>query len=168
MTNPSKSALDEAQKIREQFERNLGSAAGSQMSEVLKLAQAQASAAKAFESLARPSRNMDWAKTPKISFEGANQYASAQVLIESLSAYYKKWSETVSDELQIAVYALMQDGSIISINSLAWEGFNGVIIQGKINGVDCIFLTHQSSLQFLCVAEPVTEPKRIVGFKTSD
>ncbi len=98
--------------------------------------------------------------------EEINEYNSAQTLLKSLHKYYEDWSSKVDENHQIAIYALLPNGAIITVRNLTQEGFNGIAIEGELNNAQCLLLTHQSSLQFLCVAEKVTEemPKQQIGF----
>jgi hypothetical protein len=111
-------------------------------------------------------------KTPKPedfkikSFEEVNEYNSAKVLLERLDNYYSNWSAQIDPDCQVAIYALLPNGAAISVKTLTQEGFNGIAIEGLLNNSECLLLTHQASLQFLCVAEKITEeaPRQNIGF----
>lgn len=100
------------------------------------------------------------------SFEEINEYNSAKVLLQRLDAYYTNWSKQLDSDCQVVIYALLPNGAAITVKNLTQEGFNGIAIEGILNNAECLLLTHQASLQFLCVAEKVTEetPRQKIGF----
>jgi hypothetical protein len=102
----------------------------------------------------------------KINFESVNEYSSAKILLQRLDSYYTDWSNKTDDDTQVAIYALLQNGAAITVKSLREEGFNGIVIEGVLNDSDCLLMLHQSSLQFLCVAEKVSKemPRQKIGF----
>ena len=100
------------------------------------------------------------------SAEELNDYASSGVLLRALQKSYNRWAATLDEETQPVIYAFLSNGSVVQVNELIEQGFHGIEIYGNIGGAPCLLLQHQNSLQFLCVAEPVTpeQPKRIIGF----
>jgi hypothetical protein len=98
------------------------------------------------------------------------QEQSAANLINRLSLRYESWSQELSEESQLVIYALVS-GFNIRVESLTEESHDGIAIQGilSLDNLPCLLLAHQSTLQLLCVAEPVTpeKPKRRIGFYVS-
>lgn len=103
---------------------------------------------------------------PKIQMEKVHDYASARVLLKSLNRYYEEWSMKIEKDHQIAIYVILANSALIRVNSLIEEGYNGIAIEGDIEGAPCLLLLQQSSLQFMCVAERVepNQPRRNIGF----
>lgn len=95
-----------------------------------------------------------------------NNYASAGVLLRVLEESYNQWKESLLDEIQPNIYAFLSNGDVVQVTELIEQGFHGIEIRGFFNGLPCLLLQHQNSLQFLCIAEPITEekPKRRIGF----
>lgn len=103
---------------------------------------------------------------PKIQMEKVHDYASARVLLKSLNRYYKDWSAKIENDHQIAIYVILANGAIIRVHRLIEEGFNGIAIEGDIDGAPCLLLLQQSSLQFMCVAEKLepNQSRKNIGF----
>lgn len=105
------------------------------------------------------SESQDW--------KGNFDFNSSKELLKSLNNYYEEWVNKIDGEdTQPVIYAILQNGAIILVESLAEAGFNGITVKGKLNEMECVLLTHQAGLQFLCVAEPITEqkPAKKIGF----
>ena len=103
---------------------------------------------------------------PKIQMEKVTEYASAKVLLKSLNRYYADWSKTIEKDYQVVIYVILANGEPIRVNSLIEEGYNGIAIEGEMNGAPCLVLLQQSSLQFVCIAEKLepSQPRRNIGF----
>ena len=96
-----------------------------------------------------------------------NDYQSAGVLMKSLASSITEWRKQLPENVQPAVMALLNGGVQIDVSSLAQESFHGIRVEGKVNGVPCIVLAHQSTLQLLCYVQPINPPetpKRRIGF----
>jgi len=99
-----------------------------------------------------------------------NDYKSAEVLVRRLAETVVKWRASLEENMQPAILAILNGNIQIQVNSLAVEGYNGIRIDGTLNGAKCMMLTHQSSAQLLCYATEITEaePRRGIGFVLSD
>ncbi len=101
------------------------------------------------------------------NFEDSNAFQSSAVLLRRLAESIRQWRRTLPDELQPAVLALLNGGVQIDVTSLAQECFHGIRIEGQIQGAPCVVLAHQSTVQLLCIAQPVIPPetpRRPIGF----
>lgn len=101
------------------------------------------------------------------SHKEQNDYQSAGVLMKSLASAITEWRKQLPENVQPAVLALLNGGVQIDVTSLAQESFHGIRVEGKVNGVPCIVLAHQSTLQLLCYVQPINPPetpKRRIGF----
>jgi hypothetical protein len=101
------------------------------------------------------------------SHEETNEYQSAAVLLRQLAANITNWRTALPEGFQPAIVALLQGGVQIQVQNLAQVSFHGIQIEGFINGKPCVLLSHQASVQVLCIAEEIkpTEPqRRPIGF----
>lgn len=107
-------------------------------------------------------------RPPRIpTAEETNQFQSAAVLLRRLAESIRQWRSSLPEDLQPAVVALLNGGVQIDVNSLAQESFHGIRIEGQIQGQHCVVLAHQSTVQLLCIAQPIAppeRPKRAIGF----
>ena len=64
------------------------------------------------------------------------------------------------------VIAVLSNGATINVEMLAEESFHGIRVEGTIDGQPCMLLTHQASIQLLCLMTRVEHeaPKRPIGF----
>lgn len=96
-----------------------------------------------------------------------NHYQSAAVLMRELANVVSSWRTQLPEGVQPAVIAILSGGIQINVTSLAQVSFHGIRVEGNIDGSPCMMLSHQSSIQLLCYAEPIksTEaPRRKIGF----
>jgi hypothetical protein len=101
------------------------------------------------------------------SSEERNEYQSAAVLLQELATTITTWRAALSETMQPAVVALLQGGVQVQVQNLAQISFHGIRIEGRINGKPCVLLSHQASIQILCLAEeiaPPETPRRPIGF----
>ena len=107
-------------------------------------------------------------KLPKVpSSEERNHYQSAGVLMKSLANAIADWRKQLPEGVQPAVLALLNGGMQIDVTTLAQESFHGIRVEGTINGLPCIVLAHQSTVQLMCYVQPINPPevpKRKIGF----
>lgn len=107
-------------------------------------------------------------RPPKMpTFEETNQFQGAAVLLRRLAESIRLWRSALPEDVQPAVIALLNGGMQIDVTSLAQESFHGIRIEGQIQGQACVVLAHQSTVQLLCIAQPVSapeRPKRSIGF----
>ena len=99
--------------------------------------------------------------------EERNHYQSASVLMRRLASAVTEWRKQLPDDVQPAILAIMHGGIQIDVNTLAQESFHGIRIDGTVNGVPCIVLAHQNTVQLLCYVQPINppeSPKRKIGF----
>jgi hypothetical protein len=95
-----------------------------------------------------------------------NEYQSAGILMRRLADAILQWREQLPETQQPAILALLYGGIQINVERLAQESFHGIRIEGKMNGVPCMILAHQSTVQLLCYVENVekVESRRQIGF----
>lgn len=95
-----------------------------------------------------------------------NDYQSAAVLMRELADTIAQWRTAVPEDTQPAILAILYGGIQIHVNSLEEVSFHGIRIEGTLNGLPCVMLAHQSTVQLLCYVQRITEeePKRKIGF----
>lgn len=101
------------------------------------------------------------------SLEESNEYRSAGIFLRSLVAELTGWARELPKNYRPAIMAILQGGMQVQVQSLAQVSFDGIRIEGTLNGSPCSLITHQSSVQMLCYAEEIEEtapPKRPIGF----
>lgn len=101
------------------------------------------------------------------SLEESNEYRSAGIFLKSLVAEAMAWARELPENYRPAITAVLQGGIQVQVQSLAQVSFDGIRIEGTLNGRPCSLLTHQSSLQMLCYAKEINQedpPKRPIGF----
>jgi hypothetical protein len=99
--------------------------------------------------------------------EEKSQFQGSAVLLRRLAESIRRWRCTLPDGMQPAVFALLNSGVQIDVKSFAQESFHGIRIEGEFNGTSCVVLAHQSSVQLLCMAQPIqppVRPYRAIGF----
>lgn len=104
---------------------------------------------------------------PKIpTWEEANKYQSAGVLMRRLADSITQWREQLPNDQQPAILAILNGGIQINVERLAEESFHGIRIEGKVEGNPCMVLAHQATVQLLCYIEKVEkeEHRRRIGF----
>lgn len=111
---------------------------------------------------------------PRVSLRGPvvptpeemSSYDSAEKLIDRLKQRYEAWIKQLPENVQPVIYLMLSNGAAIPVLSISQEGHNGVVIDGLIDGVPCMIVTHQTNLQLLCVAETIVEQseRRTIGF----
>jgi hypothetical protein len=93
----------------------------------------------------------------------ANQFQSAGVLVRRLAETVVRWRKLAQTNTQPVVIAVLSNGASINVELLAEESFHGIRVEGTIDGQPCMLLTHQASIQLLCLMAKV-EQKRPIGF----
>lgn len=99
--------------------------------------------------------------------EERNKYQSASVLMRRLASAVTEWRKQLPEGVQPAILAILHGGVQVDVNALAQESFHGIRIEGTVNGVPCIVLSHQNTVQLLCYVQPINppeSPKRKIGF----
>lgn len=84
-----------------------------------------------------------------------HSYESSGALIKRLAETVNHWKTEVSEEFQPVILAILQGGISIEVSTLSEDGFNGVRIDGKFNGNQCMVVTHQATVQMLCYLEKI-------------
>lgn len=180
---------DELKKLMQEAQRQSGIVPGSLADEIRKLSTnpsiaefAKVAEASAFRDIVKQAGNL--AKLPDLTIpvmpyiepyrppkmptqEEANQFQGASVLLRRLAESIRQWRASLPEGLQPAVIALLNGGIQIDVHSLAQESFHGIRIEGVLNGQSCVVLAHQSTVQLLCIAQPIAppeSPKRSIGF----
>lgn len=101
------------------------------------------------------------------SLEESNEYRSAGIFMKALVAEVMGWAQELPENYRPAIMAVLQGGIQIQVQSLAQVSFDGIRIEGSMNGRPCSLLAHQSTIQMLCYAQEINkeEPaKRPIGF----
>jgi hypothetical protein len=95
-----------------------------------------------------------------------NSFQSAGVLVRRMAQTVAQWRKQVPSDSQPVVLALLQGGVQVNVSLLAEESFHALRIEGTIEGSPCMLLTHQASVQLLCVIMKVEEEaqRRQIGF----
>ena len=104
---------------------------------------------------------------PVCSQEEMNEFRSAAVFMKALAAEAQAWRRELPPNYRPAIIAVLHGGIQIQVHSLAQVSFEGIRIEGSMEGSPCSFLAHQSTVQMLCYAEEIHEeapPKRPIGF----
>ncbi len=95
-----------------------------------------------------------------------NEQESAGILMRRLADTIMQWRQQLPEDEEPAILAIMNGGIQINVERLAQESFNGIRIEGTMNGSPCMLLAHQSTVQMLCFVKHVEQPekKRRIGF----
>lgn len=100
------------------------------------------------------------------SQEDANVYRSAAVFLSSLAMEVKAWRQSLPPNYQPAVIAVLHGGVQVNVMRLAQVSFDGIRIEGTIEGNPCTLFAHQSTVQMICYAMEIREeePRNPIGF----
>ncbi len=103
--------------------------------------------------------------TPPTASE-RNGYQSAGVLVKRMAETVQAWRKAAPADSQPVVLALLQGGNHIVVEQLSEESFHALRIDGSMDGTQCMLLTHQSSVQLLCILAKVENEseRRRIGF----
>ncbi len=95
-----------------------------------------------------------------------DEHQSAGILMRRLADTITQWRAQLPEDEEPAILAIMHGGVQINVERLAQESFNGIRIEGNINGNPCMLLAHQATVQMLCFVKKVEkeEVKRRIGF----
>ena len=119
----------------------------------------------AFPKTEYPQQYLEYSDEPDL--EEDNKYRSAGVLMRRLAESIIAWRKELPESVEPAVIAILNGGVRIEVSALAQESFHGIRIEGLVNGVPCIMLAHQATVQLLCYVQPVmlpSAPRRKIGF----
>jgi len=105
---------------------------------------------------------------PNCSQEDLNVFRSAGVLLQAIAAEARAWSEKLPQDYSPAIVALLHGNMQIEVRSLAQVSFDGIRIEGVIEGNPCSVLAHQDTVQLMCYAictdDQTEEERRPIGF----
>ena len=98
--------------------------------------------------------------------EERNEYQSAGFLMRRLADSIIQWRQQLPSDQQPAILAVLNGGTLISVERLAEESFHGIRLEGKLADTPCMILAHQATIQLLCYIEKVEkeEHRRRIGF----
>ncbi|MGB0775219.1 MAG: hypothetical protein ACPG32_01245 [Akkermansiaceae bacterium] len=100
--------------------------------------------------------------------EQKHRFESSGEFIKRLANRVTKWRESLPEEYEPAIYALMSNGDAVEVHSIGEDGHSSVVVDGMLNGMPCMFISHQSSFQVLCYTRLANEeeekPRRKIGF----
>src|SRR5690349_11419467 len=91
---------------------------------------------------------------PRVSLKGIvvpspeqiNSYDSAEQFINRLKRRYEEWIKQLPENVQPVIYLMLSSGAAIPVLSISQEGHNGVVIEGLIDGVSCLIVTHKTNV----------------------
>ena len=100
--------------------------------------------------------------------EQEHRFESSGEFIRRLAARITKWREQLADDEEPAIFALMSNGDAVAVERVGEDGHSSVVVEGLLNGLPCMFISHQSSFQIVCythkIEEEEPEPRRKIGF----
>ena len=110
---------------------------------------------------------------PNIQFpskEEVEGYKSSSILMREIAREAQEWKDYCPEGSYPAVVAILSGGLQIDVDSLSKISFDGIRVKGFLNGEPCSLLSHQSTIQLLCVFHEISEenPKRPIGFIWDD
>lgn len=100
--------------------------------------------------------------------EELHRFESAADFLNRLAARIRGWRSQLPKDAQPVIFALLPNGVMLSVETFANDGHNAVVVGGKVQGTECLFMTHQTSLQLLCYIEKSAAPARKIGFRIGD
>ena len=98
--------------------------------------------------------------------EQKHRFESSGEFIRRLAFRIGKWRESLPDDEEPAIFALMSNGDAVEVHTLGEDGHSSVVVEGNLNGSTCMLISHQSSFQVLCYTRKIEEekPARKIGF----
>lgn len=98
--------------------------------------------------------------------EESNRYQSASAFMSAVADAAREWKATLPDGFEPRLIAVLNGGAFVQVDSIAQVSFHGIRIQGSLNEMPCAILAHQSTVQMLCLAQPVDpeSPSNPIGF----
>ena len=100
------------------------------------------------------------------SQEEKNEFRSAAVFLASLATEVKAWRTQLPDNYQPAVMAILHGGVQVNVMRLAQVSFDGIRIEGLMQGNPVTLFAHQSTVQMMCFAMEIKKPeeRNPIGF----
>ena len=97
--------------------------------------------------------------------EEKHRFESAGEFVKRLAHRIAKWRERLPETEQPIILALLPNGSAVEVWSVGEDGHSSVVVEGLMNDLPCMFISHQASLQILCYTQTVEpENRRKIGF----
>lgn len=101
--------------------------------------------------------------------EQQHRFESAGEFIKRLAHRVTKWRESVAEDEIPVVLTFLPTGDIVEVLTIGEDGHSSVVIEGLVDGMPSMFISHQASLQILCYTKKVVEnepepPRRTIGF----
>jgi len=98
--------------------------------------------------------------------EQKHRFESSGEFIRRLAYRIGKWRESLPDDEEPAIFAIMANGDAVEVYTLGEDGHSGVVVEGNLSGAPCMLITHQSSFQIVCYTRKIEEekPRRMIGF----
>lgn len=94
---------------------------------------------------------------PNCSQEDINEFRSAGVLLKALAAEARAWSEKLPSDYRPAILALLHGNLQMEVRTLTQVSFDGIRLEGEMDGNPCSVLAHQNTVQLMCYAERIDE-----------
>lgn len=106
--------------------------------------------------------------------EREHRFESAGEFITRLAHRVTKWRNSLPEDEIPVVLTFLPTGDVVEVITVGEDGHSSVVIEGLVNDSDCMFISHQASLQILCYTRKVEdeegnddgerEKKRTIGF----
>ncbi len=102
--------------------------------------------------------------------EQQHRFESSGEFIRRLAARITKWRAALPEDEEPAIYALMSNGDAVAVESIGEDGHSSVVVEGRLDGLSCMFISHQSSFQVVCYTRKIEQvddepkPRRKIGF----
>lgn len=101
--------------------------------------------------------------------EQQHRFESAGEFIKRLAHRVTKWRESVAEDEIPVVLTFLPTGDIVEVLSIGEDGHSSVVIEGLVDGMPSMFISHQASLQILCYTKKIEKdepepPRRVIGF----
>lgn len=108
-------------------------------------------------------------QVPAIDFptiEAKNEYQSASVFMQALAESALEWKSNLPEGYTPSVLAVLYGGIQIHVNTMSQVSFNGIRIEGTMEGNPCLMLAHRSTVQVLCFGQKIMpdKPANPIGF----
>lgn len=103
--------------------------------------------------------------------EENHRFESSGEFIRRLAARVGRWRAALPEDEEPAIFALMSNGDAVAVESIGEDGHSSVVVEGSLQGMPCMFISHQSSFQIVCYTRKIEDssekepkPRRKIGF----
>ena len=98
--------------------------------------------------------------------EQKHRFESSGEFIRRLAHRITKWREGLPEDQEPAIIALLANGDSVDVHTLGEDGHSSVVVEGMLNDMPCMFISHQSSFQVVCYTRKIEQetPRRKIGF----